>query len=61
MKRIPQFSIYRILDYLYDERRDYDDDIYFHIMAVDRWLASLPEDPAEEPEIGMNVVPFAPR
>jgi hypothetical protein len=46
---------------LRDEQRDYDGDIHFHVIAVDRWLASLPEGAPEEPEIGMNVIPFAPR
>jgi hypothetical protein len=61
VKRIPRFSISRILNYLRDEQRDNDGDIHFHVITVDRWLESLPEDAPEEPEIGMNVIPFAPR
>ena len=61
MKRIPRFSISRILTYLGDEQRDYDDEIYHHIVAVDRWLTSLPENAPEESAIGMNDIPFAPR
>jgi hypothetical protein len=61
MKRIPQFSIYCILTYLRDRPREYDDHIQFHIMMVDQWLASLPDDPEEQSGVGMNDIPFAPR
>jgi hypothetical protein len=48
--RIPQYSIYRVSNYLALERVDYENNpwdghIYHHIKVVDEWLASVGEHP----------------